>query len=325
MTTQTSKMGTSAPCRLSVYLARDASIAAILRRGPSKWVQLIRWNTRDDTFVYGQWFKGVIYPHYSDLSPDGTKFIYCARKENGRPVKTAKVGNCWTAISKPPFLTALALWSCYGAWTYGGLFISNSHLMLNQGSFPDSKPRLKTTKGHLPTDIQVEAGGFLSDQQMSSHRLHLNGWELIQDWQGEFIEGDLQKAYREIESSSASPDITGNSNLLGLKANARYVTHAPGIYEKQSLRSKGVLQLTATRKRFVWVFAYGLRTSANEVELQRASWADWDQQGRLVFAHGGKLFARHVHVGGVDEPVELADFNECIPTPMEAPDWAKVW
>lgn len=39
-----------APARLFVLLAREASAGVILRRGPSKWVQLIKWNTDADTF-----------------------------------------------------------------------------------------------------------------------------------------------------------------------------------------------------------------------------------------------------------------------------------
>ena len=47
--------------RLWVLLARDARVAAILRRGPSRQVQLIKWDFRDDTFEHGQWIKGRIY------------------------------------------------------------------------------------------------------------------------------------------------------------------------------------------------------------------------------------------------------------------------
>ncbi len=48
------------PCRLLFILARDANKAVIFRRGPTKWVQIILWDTARDTFEQGQWFHGRI-------------------------------------------------------------------------------------------------------------------------------------------------------------------------------------------------------------------------------------------------------------------------
>lgn len=66
------------PARLHVLLARDAPLGLILRRGPSRQVCTIGWNRTDDTFLLGQWIKGQIYQHRSDLSPDGRHFLYLA-------------------------------------------------------------------------------------------------------------------------------------------------------------------------------------------------------------------------------------------------------
>jgi hypothetical protein len=51
----------SSPCRLSVFLARDAETAVVLRRGPSQWCQLVAWDRSRDTFTPGQWFHGRVY------------------------------------------------------------------------------------------------------------------------------------------------------------------------------------------------------------------------------------------------------------------------
>jgi hypothetical protein len=40
--------------RLFVILARDAPAAVVFRRGPSKQVLLIKWDTARDRFEYGQ-------------------------------------------------------------------------------------------------------------------------------------------------------------------------------------------------------------------------------------------------------------------------------
>ncbi len=60
-----------APRHAALYaiLARDARTGVVFRRGPSRQVQLIRWDLRDDTFEHGQWFKGRIYERRCDLSP----------------------------------------------------------------------------------------------------------------------------------------------------------------------------------------------------------------------------------------------------------------
>ena len=94
--------------RLFVILARAAPVGVIFRRGPSKQVQLIKWDTSKDHFEYGQWFKGRIYERACDLSPNGDKLIYLAAKWGKKPIET------WTAISKPPYLTALVLWDNMG-------------------------------------------------------------------------------------------------------------------------------------------------------------------------------------------------------------------
>ena len=92
-----------ASTRLYVLLARKAPIAVVFRRGPSKQVLLLTWNTETDELRQGQWFKGRIYERRCDLSPSGEKLIYFAAKHRG-PHGT------WTAVSRPPYLTALAMW-----------------------------------------------------------------------------------------------------------------------------------------------------------------------------------------------------------------------
>src|SRR5258708_40304808 len=101
---------TKRPCRAFGILARDAPLAVILRRGPSAWVQLIRWQTSSDIIEYGQWFNGRIYERRCDLSPDGKLFIYFAQKKNNKTMADQDYTYAWTAVSKPPYFTALALW-----------------------------------------------------------------------------------------------------------------------------------------------------------------------------------------------------------------------
>ncbi len=109
--------------RLSILFARAAPVAVIFRRGPTKQVELVRWDTRDDTFQRGHWFKGRIYDRRSDLSPSGELLVYFASQYNRRTL-SARTGYtyAWTALSRVPWLTALALWPKGDCWWGGGLF-----------------------------------------------------------------------------------------------------------------------------------------------------------------------------------------------------------
>jgi hypothetical protein len=64
--------------RIFVILARQAPTGVVFRRGPSKSVLLITWNTDHDIFEEGQWLKGRIYERRCDLSPEGDMLIYFA-------------------------------------------------------------------------------------------------------------------------------------------------------------------------------------------------------------------------------------------------------
>lgn len=43
----------ASPCRLFVYLAREAAVSVILRRGPSDWARLSVWHLDDDRIEHG--------------------------------------------------------------------------------------------------------------------------------------------------------------------------------------------------------------------------------------------------------------------------------
>lgn len=105
------------PARLHVILAREAPLAVVIRRGPAKQVCTVLWNRRTDEFTLGQWLKGRIYEDRCDLSPDGRYFIYFAF--DGRTERQYKA---WTAVSRAPWLKAIALYSKGSTWGGGGMF-----------------------------------------------------------------------------------------------------------------------------------------------------------------------------------------------------------
>lgn len=114
-------------CRLFVIRAFDAPLAVILRRGPSRWYHLILWNMDRDTFTEGAWFRGRIYEEKCDLSPDGKLFVYSAFKPMQIGERSAQA---WTAISRPPYVTPLAIWPQASTYEGGGRFYGNRRLAL---------------------------------------------------------------------------------------------------------------------------------------------------------------------------------------------------
>jgi hypothetical protein len=65
-----------------------------------------------------------------------------------------------------------------------------------------------------------------------------------------------------------------------------------------------------------------------QLNLPEVTWADYDQQRRLIIAKDGKLFTVTVEPGKGEQSLtftELADFNANEPSGVETPTWAKKW
>jgi hypothetical protein len=263
-----------APCRLSVILAREAPVGVIFRRGPSRHVELIKWHTDTDAFERGQWFKGRIDEYYADLSPDGSHLVYHAAKQ--------VIWESWTAISRPPWLTAVAFWPGTGSAAYfgvwgGGLFLDNQTVWISPHSVKLSSPEVRQ-----PTELVVRTE---PSYYIYTTRLERSGWR-------------------------AKPDIQ---------------TH---IYEKdEPLGTRTMVEACRKCYDHLRIDRYTLidRQSGREIPIQEAFWADWDQQGRLVFTRHGKVFAGGFDDQGQVVARELADFNADSFELRKAPAWAREW
>lgn len=281
--------------RLFVVLARKSHSGVILRRGPSKWVQLIRWNTDTDTFELGQWFHGRIYEHRCDLSPDGSLLVYFAQKISARTIKDKEYTYAWTAISRPPYLTALALWPKGDCWNGGGLFRSNKTLVLYHLDSAEPHPDHKQP-GWL--HVTRSGRGRGEDDPIFSDRLERDGWKLKQEWKTELL---------------------GHPKW--------FQTTQAEVRERPSRNRKFILRLTRSISRLDYAEEFSVRHDgdAHPIALPRASWADWDHKGRLVFCRDGKVFAARPDDNGSWDEMELADFNSSKPRPLPPPPEATKW
>jgi hypothetical protein len=248
------------PCRLQVLLARKAPVGVIFRRGPSKWVQIIKWNTEGDVFEEGQWFHGRIYAERSDLSPSGHLMVYFAGKFNRQAVKSNAYTYAWTAVSKPPYLTALALWPKGDTYYGGGSLTTDRDLVLHHP--PEAA---EPHPNHLPVGLRVKSmskrGAVLvrySDQ---------GGWHVLQSLKYDYLERR---------------------------------TILPAVLEKMSPRGKLKLRVEVYfDPEEQWVCSL-IAGREKEFSIGIGTWADFDQAGRVVFASEGKLFAANLKGGKVN-------------------------
>ncbi|BDI34010.1 hypothetical protein CCAX7_60610 [Capsulimonas corticalis] len=340
------KSPTTSPARLYVILAREASVGVIFRQGPSDWTQIIHWDTATDTFTPGQWFHGDIQSRRSDLSPDGKLMIYHAVKDTWKTRRDTEYTHTWTAISKPPYLTALALWPLGENPGGGGMFQSNEEVVVHHPPSHMAAHEKHQSKGLRVTytepvmhgfgQVEFDGYGFARESQ----RFERDGWRQIQEWHGEHIPSPRQhaiglmmmevlegrKVFGEPEYQEWYREAYGN--LPVDDGSMHYVDYAPGIKEKQNSSQTSTLTITKTRGEslysdgFPFLNVYSVRDNhGHEQQIEKAEWADWDQQGRLVYARDGKLFEFTL----AGESIELAEFNDAKPEQMAAPEWAKTW
>lgn len=295
-------MKTSASAvRLYAILARKSPHAVIFRRGPSKSVLLISWNTDDDTFEHGQWLRGRIYERRCDLSPRGDLLLYFAA--NWRPPFQS-----WSAISRPPFLKALALWPKGDGWGGGGHFESATKILLNH-----RQPEMALAPGFtVPSWLKIspfgDRPGWGEDDPVWSTRLQRDGWTLVSYPTGEKYDFGAKVAWE-----FSPPLIWDKPNPVYPK---RYTLQMAinGIKERD-----GPWYLTEHTI---------IRENGRADKIGRSDWADWSHSGDLLFAMDGCLFRVGSKRGKLDDlenGKKLADFAQLKFESVKAPENASRW
>ena len=108
-------------------MAASAPAALVIVRGSSDWVHLVGWDTSHDTITPGAWFHGRIDAPRCDLSPDG-RLLVCKLYKGNRA--STEYTDCGTAISRSPWLHALAVWPMGTTYGGGGRFVGEPSLVL---------------------------------------------------------------------------------------------------------------------------------------------------------------------------------------------------
>ncbi|MDB4906272.1 MAG: hypothetical protein JWO05_1056 [Gemmatimonadetes bacterium] len=285
------------PPRLALLQAREAPVAVIFRRGPSKLVEVIRWDTSRDEFLRGHWLRGRIYEKRSDLSPDGELLVCFISQFNAHSVADSDYTYAWTAVSKAPWLTALALWPKGDCWFGGGLFLTNRHLWLNH------RPEQAVAHpAHPPRGLRVEPNPEArgENEPIYRRRLERDGWTLRQEWEWEFVA--MPSGYRTVK-----PDLR--------------VKRAPRADDGTAI----VLARRIDGFRYSESFALEDAPGAVELPPGPVDWMDWDYRGRLIALASGRVWVAQPMTGDTIRFQELIDLRDDRFEEREPPASARVW
>jgi hypothetical protein len=268
--------------RIHVLLASDAPRGLVIRRGPSKCVATLLWNRKTDEFQLGQWLKGRIYERRSDLSADGKHFLYFAM--NGKWQTEAR--GSWTAISRAPYLKALAIFPKGDCWHGGGLWTGTRKYWLNDGYghtvLRDTTLVRRDTNWQPPENYGGECPGvyFL--------RLVRDGWTLKE-----------------------------TVPIGKCKDKVIFEKRCPGGWV---LRKIAHAEVGVPPGRGCYWDEHELIYSSSGASMVFPQWEWTELDGkRLVWAAEGKLEAGRLTAQGLVDKKLLFDFNDMSFAPIEAP------
>jgi hypothetical protein len=280
-------------CRLWVLLARSARVAAIFRRGPSHQVQLIKWDLKDDSFEHGQWLNGRVYERRCDLSPAGTLVIYFAATYK-EPLRS------WTAISKVPWFTAVAMWPKGDGWNGGGYFKGPYEIHLDHPQLHGTPhPKFKDTSRKIRVSSWATVRG--EDAPVWHFTMGRDGW--TQPSQGDWSGYGEDKSF---SWKARTPEEWGKPH--------------PKLPIWLEMKIQGI-----GKRGGPWYFInYRVvdESSATIDDLGITDWADRDRDGSLLYARDGSLFRRRFLKHQVTLATQLWDFDgakfEAIPPSVAA-------
>ena len=269
-------------CRIKFLFSRGGKRCVILRRGPSKWVRLILWDMAKNEFLAGQWLNGPVQDF--DISPNGEHIIYFVSYHKTR------APYLWTAISKPPYFTALAMWSISDAWGGNCAFVDASTIYTERGMYQSSV--------ELSTRHSLEKYTLLGEQRGWDGKVQRYGWDF------------KRKRYGWTPVVPVDHPVGHGMDFL--------------VWKKKLFKDDLMLCMQGMRGGYS-KSVYWLESTEGRIPLSGVDCADLDPFGRLVASQNGALHI--VQIGQQNEVVmdTIMDFNAQVPEKIQAPDHAKRW
>jgi hypothetical protein len=270
--------------RLFGIPALAAPVVAVIRRGPTDWCHVGRWDVADMTYQPGSWVRGALYPQRCDLSPDGQWLASFVLK----PSADWPAGGTYLAVSRLPWLTALVAWGTGGTWTSGLHFVDDTD------SWPSAPPDvgdaapLRRRYGLAVTraaTFSVERRRGWTETPDTPPRADDDAW-------------DQQRAVSVEKRSPADP----SRRLVAEGWYAAWRSMEPERYGEST---------------------YSLDDGSGARVLDDVQWADWSADGRLLVAtKDGRIQWRGDDGTEVRWQTDLAALTpDPAPAPPEAHHW----
>lgn len=282
------------PPRLFGISATAADRVAVLRRGPSDWTHVGLWDVASQRFEPGSWLHAVLYPQRCDVSPDGRYLCYFALNGGAR----WKASDIYVAVSRLPWLTALAAWGAGDTYSRGAHFVEDPAAW-------DMHPPDEGTVGSLRHEYGLVHAGRPETFAVERRR----GWTETPDSPPRAPDDAWDERRAEaVRVGRPRPGRRVRGDVTWLVAGGGYAAH----------RAMG--------GRWYRPPAYELRAGPAGDALTRldnVQWADWARDGRLLVATtDGRLQIRDGDDGAVRWELDLAGLR---PTPEPPPPQARQW
>ncbi|MGI8924171.1 MAG: hypothetical protein ACR2HJ_09070 [Fimbriimonadales bacterium] len=323
-------------CRIDAVIATKSNQAVVFRRGPSKRCQMLVWDMSTDELRAGRWLSGHVYTKRCDVSPDGRYVVIAATnyapshgKRNVHPLPEQGTACGWTAISRPPYYSALALWFTGCAWNGGGIWRSEKQLSVNEFEYLWHEALAPARS------IKVKSLGLPSseDEPIFSMRLKRRGWldrrqerTVItnEDWQEHA--NSLNSRNLPTEASMLDPSFMEEMEafMRDLENSIpKYRTDVTGIKEKPFRSGFLRRETSAVGDRWSAHNDSGAEVKSWKPPMWQPQWLDVDGRGRIVFAEGGCLWAWNRFPDG--DPTLIADLDLEAFRKVPPPEWALSW
>ena len=259
----------------------------MIRRGPTSWCGVGRWDVATGRYEHGAWLRGRIYPQRCDLSPGGKWLCYFALQ----PSAKWELGWTYVAVSRLPWLYALAAWRTDGTWTRGAHFADDP--AVREIAPPDN--------GSLPYDLL--SAGMAVTRAATYEVKRRRGWVEA--------EGSPPRAptdawdERRAESLRMVKPRPASGGAVRLEVSGGYAAFRSGGFSTN--------------------VSYRVVDAGQAVALPGVQWADWARDGRLLVATAAGQLETRGAGSWLTADLIVADLAHDEPTLTAAPPEAHRW
>lgn len=250
-------MKTPPPARIHLLPAKSAPYVVVIRRKPTRWFHVLRWNTETDLIEQGSWFKGTLYPERADVSFDGHWMVYLALGADM---------DAWTGLCHPPWLKTVIEVSNFGTRFGGGYWETENLLKENGGPYSHWPDIRKVTEALLPFRIEPHP----AESQPG-------------DWGGMLYARLRRDGWTRCSGSSGRDIRPGGRDDAAAEAGEVWQCRPTGDHPFLRMQHIGYDPCRPFPFRFRLDEYPGLIPD-------KADWACWDALGQLIFANRGALY-----------------------------------